>query len=394
MISFLFWLFSISIIYTYAGYPLLLGLFARSKPKHARYPKREPFVTILIAAYNEQGSIIQKLENTLLLNYPRKKLQIVVAADGSSDNTPDLVGKFLNRNVELSYQKERRGKMAAINRAMEIVRGDIVVFSDANNMYEPETLKALVAPFGDKKIGAVSGAKIILKGDGALGDSEGAYWKYESWIKKQETRLGCTTGVSGEVWAIRRELFERPPDGIINDDFYMAMRIIKKGYCMVYAPDARSAERVSLTAKDEVTRRTRIVAGRYQAISLASELVPFNWPLVTWQIISHKFMRPLVPLAMIGAFISNVIVLVWPPISGGSAFWELAAPWNLIFIGLQLSFYFLAGIGSLLPSKNRLARLLYIPAFLVNSNLAALYGLFRYLRGGQSTLWTKVSRRE
>jgi cellulose synthase/poly-beta-1,6-N-acetylglucosamine synthase-like glycosyltransferase len=277
---------------------------------------------------------------------------------------------------------------------MELVRGDIVIFSDANNMYETETLKALVAPFGDKKIGAVSGAKIILKGDGALGDSEGAYWKYESWIKKQETRLGCTTGVSGEVWAVRHELFERPPDAIINDDFYMAMRIIKKGYCMVYAPDARSMERVSLSAQDEMTRRTRIVAGRYQAISLATKIVPFNWPLVTWQVFSHKFMRPLVPLGMIGAFISNVLLLIWPPFPGSSAFIHLASPWNQIFMGLQVAFYLLAAMGSLLSPNNRLTRFLYLPTFLVNSNLAALYGLFRYLWGGQSTLWTKVSRRE
>jgi poly-beta-1,6-N-acetyl-D-glucosamine synthase len=394
MIAFLFWFFSLSIIYTYAGYPLLLGLFARLKPPKATYPPYEPFITLLIAAYNEESIIALKLENSLLLNYPREKLQIIVAADGSNDKTVDLVKQFADRGVELSYSPERRGKMVAINRAMELARGEVVVFSDANNMYEPETLKLLSAPFVDKEVGAVSGAKSILKGDGALGDSEGAYWKYESWIKKQETRLGCTTGVSGEVWAIRRALFERPPSVIINDDFYMAMRIVKKGYRMVYVPEARSIERVSLTAQDEVTRRTRIVAGRYQAISLASELVPFNWPLVTWQVISHKFMRPLVPLGMIGAFVCNVILIIWEPLAGNLAFLRLASPWNLIFMGLQIAFYVLAGIGSMLPSKHKLARLFYLPTFLVNSNLAALYGLLRYMRGGQSTLWTKVRRSE
>jgi cellulose synthase/poly-beta-1,6-N-acetylglucosamine synthase-like glycosyltransferase len=394
MIALLFWLFSLSIIYTYIGYPFLLGLFARLRPPKTAYPPYEPFITLLIAAYNEESIITQKLENSLLLDYPREKLQIIVAADGSNDKTVDLVKQFVDRGVELSYSPERRGKMVAINRAMEFARGDVVVFSDANNMYESETLKLLSAPFVDKEVGAVSGAKSILKGDGALGDSEGAYWKYESWIKKQETRLGCTTGVSGEVWAIRRALFERPPAAIINDDFYMAMRIIKKGYRMVYVPEARSIERISLTAQDEVTRRTRIVAGRYQAISLAGELVPFNWPLVAWQVISHKFMRPLVPLGMIGVFVCNALLIIWEPFAGNFAFLRLASPWNLIFMGLQLAFYLLAGIGSMLPSRHKLSRLFYLPTFLVNSNLAALYGLLRYMRGGQSTLWTKVRRSE
>jgi cellulose synthase/poly-beta-1,6-N-acetylglucosamine synthase-like glycosyltransferase len=273
---------------------------------------------------------------------------------------------------------------------MESVRGEVVIFSDANNLYEAGTLRALVAPFADKTVGAVSGAKVISKGDGVLGESEGAYWKYESWIKKQETHLGCTTGVSGEVWAIRRELFERPPDTIINDDFYMAMRIIKKGFRMVYAPQARSVERVSLSAQDEMTRRTRIVAGRYQAISRASETVPFDRPLVAWQVLSHKFSRPLVPFGMIGAFLLNLALVIWPPQAG---FLQLSAPWNWIFLALQVAFYLLAALGSRVSGENQLARLLYLPTFLVNSNLAALFGLLRYMTGRQTALWKKVERR-
>jgi len=394
MLSFLFWLFVIAIVYTYAGYPALLGLFARLKPKPAPYPPYEPNITLLIAAYNEESSIAQKLENSLALDYPREKLQILVAADGSSDKTPEIVARFADLGVELCYRPERRGKMAAINRAMESVRGEVVIFSDANNMYDAQTLRALATPFSDATVGAVSGAKSILKGDGALGESEGTYWKYESWIKKQETRLGCTTGVSGEVWAIRRSVFERPPDAIINDDFYMAMRIVKKGYRMVYAPGAHSSERVSLTARDEVERRARIVAGRYQAISRAAETVPFGRPLVAWQVVSHKFMRPLVPLGMIGAFLANLLLLIWPPQPGAWAFLRLAVPWNWIFMGLQVAFYLLAALGSLVPGESKVARLLYLPTFLVNSNLAALYGLIRHFTGRQSTLWTRVSRRE
>jgi poly-beta-1,6-N-acetyl-D-glucosamine synthase len=392
--AFLFWLSVLGILYTYFGYPVLLGVFARLKTQSAPVPTHEPPVTLLIAAYNEEVTIAQKLENSLTLDYPRAKLQILVAADGSSDRTAEIVATFAAQGVELCYRPERRGKMAAINRAMEQVRGEIVIFSDANNMYEAGTLRALVTPFADQTVGAVSGAKHISRGDGSLGESEGAYWKYESWIKKQETRLGCTTGVSGEVWAIRRGLFERPPDAIINDDFYMAMRILKKGFRMVYAPEARSSERVSLTAQDEVTRRTRIVAGRYQAISRAAETVPFDRPLVVWEVVSHKFMRPLVPMGMILAFLANLALLAWPPQPGDWAFVRLAAPWNWLFMGLQVLFYLLAGLGSLFKGEGPLARLLYLPTFLVNSNMAALLGLVRYLHGSQTALWTKVSRRE
>jgi cellulose synthase/poly-beta-1,6-N-acetylglucosamine synthase-like glycosyltransferase len=393
MISVLFVLFVFFILYSYVGYPVLLALFTLLKSKPAAYPPHEPTVSLLIAAFNEESAIAEKLENSFLLDYPSEKLQILVAADGSNDKTAEIVAGFAPRGVELSYHPERRGKMAAINRAMEVVRGDVIVFSDANNMYEVGTLRALVAPFGDRTVGAVSGAKVISQGDGPLGESEGAYWKYESWIKKQETRLGCTTGVSGEVWAIRRELFERPPDTIINDDFYMAMRIIKKGFRMVYAPQARSVERVSLSAQDEITRRTRIVAGRYQALSRIAETVPFDRPLVAWQVFSHKYSRLLVPFGMIGAFGANIALVIWPPLVGGAS-WLLSTPWNWIIMGVQVAFYLLAAVGNRFSVEGKLGRIFYLPTFLVNSNLAALYGLGRYLMGRQSTLWKKVERRQ
>ena len=197
------------------------------------------------------------MENSLALDYPRDLLQILIAADGSDDGTDSVVREFAQRGVELSFDPQRNGKMAAINRAMKTVRGEIVVMSDANNLYSSGTLRALVAPFQDASVGASGGAKKILQGDGALGSSEGLYWKYESWIKKQETRLGCTTGAAGEAFAIRHSLFVPPPSGIINDDFYMMMTVIKRGYRMIYVPEAESYERVSLTSADEVERRTR-----------------------------------------------------------------------------------------------------------------------------------------
>ncbi len=385
MLTQLLWLFISAILYTYIGYPALVAILSRVWPRPEPYPPATPSVTILIPAYNEEAVIAQKLENTLVLDYPHEKLQILVVTDGSTDRTNDIVYEYANRNVELSHHPVRGGKMAAINRVMSLARGIIIVFSDANNLYKPNALRELVAPFSDSTIGAVVGAKSILKNGGVLGESEGLYWRYESFIRENETLLGCCTGVNGEILAIRHSLFASPPDSIINDDFYMAMQLIRSGHRVVYAPAARSYERVSVSAKDEMERRTRIIAGRYQAMAMAHKLLPLNRPLITWQIISHKFMRPLVPLFMIGALITNLIAAIHP-----------AALTYQVLLGIQFLFYTLALIGNRIEGKGKgiISKILYLPAFLVNSNFAALAGLWRFLRGRQTPLWKRVPRRE
>lgn len=244
----LFWFCVATIAYTYAGYPVLLTVLARLRPERPFPPLAElPMVTLLIAAYNEQNVIAAKLENSLALDYPRERLQILVAADGSNDATPEIVAGFADQGVDLSYRPERAGKMAAILRALPQARGDIVVLSDANNFYSANALRALVAPFADPHVGAVGGAKVIARGDGALGDSEGLYWKYESYIKCQETRLGSCTGAVGEIMAVRRSLLDRPmpPEArLMADDLFLAMHVLKQGCRVVYAPDARDRKSV------------------------------------------------------------------------------------------------------------------------------------------------------
>lgn len=394
MIAFIFWVCIFLILYTYGFYPLILGILARLAPQGDLYKSYEPTVTLLIAAYNERETISSKLENSLALDYPHERLQILIAADGSDDGTDAVVRKFSERGVELSFEPQRNGKMAAITRAMTVARGEIIVMSDANNLYSPSTLRALVMPFQDETVGASGGAKKILQGDGALGSSEGLYWKYESWIKKQETRLGCTTGASGEAFAIRRNLFTPPPLGIINDDFYLMMSVIKRGYRMIYVPEAESYERVSLTSTDEVERRTRIVAGRYQALFRLGELLPPNRPLVIWQVFSHKFLRPLVPFFMIGAFLSSLVSVTLPLQDDVTGLLRLGYPYNWVFFVAQLLFYFLAWLGKYFESTSLFGKILYLPVFLVNSNLAALLGLIRFLTGKQSAQWMRVRRRE
>lgn len=390
-----FWISLSAILYTYFGYPILIWLMpSRNAQKVERQSTDTPSVTLLIAAYNEKNVIEDKIKNSLAIEYPKDKLQILIITDGSDDGTDVIVKSFENAGVKLLHQPERKGKMAAINRAMPEATGEIIVFSDANNFYKPDTIQKLVQPFIDPQVGAVSGSKTIQKGDGELGNSEGLYWKYESFIKKQESRVSSCTSVAGEILAIRKKLYSTPPNYIINDDFFSAMQVLRQGYRIVYAQDAQSTERISPSAKDEITRRKRINAGRYQAISMSFGLLPKKTILI-WQIVSHKYLRPLVPFFMMIVLLMNFLA-VFIPYPRPNHWLYLSSPFGAVFLTLQVVFYLMAVIGMKIEKKqgdHRLRLLLYLPTFLVNSNLAALQGFFQFMKGEQGHLWQKVERR-
>jgi cellulose synthase/poly-beta-1,6-N-acetylglucosamine synthase-like glycosyltransferase len=394
LIALLFWGSIGGIFYTYFGYPVLIFLIAKIIHKPEAYQIYQPSVTLLIAAYNEETVIEDKIKNSLTINYPKDLLQILVVTDGSADKTPEIAKRYTPYGIEILHEPERRGKMAAINRALPNARGEIVIFSDANNYYQSNTIPQLTQPFKNPEVGAVTGAKVIGQGDGSLGASEGLYWKYESFIKKQESRAGSCTSAAGEVLAIRKNLYSPPPDNVINDDFYIAMQIVRNGYRLVYVPDAKSVERVSPSAQDEIVRRTRINAGRFQAITMARQILPFDQPLLVWQILSHKFLRPIVPFFMMGAALFNFLAVLLPPPAKG--LWILSRPYSIILLGFQVLFYALAWLGRKAGDRgeqNKLLRLFYIPTFLTNSNYAALLGFFRFLRGNQSHMWERIQRR-
>jgi poly-beta-1,6-N-acetyl-D-glucosamine synthase len=396
MAGIFFWICVLLIFYVYAGYPFLVFLFSAVFGRKQEYSLSEPPVTMLIAAYNEEKVIGAKLQNCLELDYPRDKLQIIVAVDGLEDKTADVVRAFADQGVELSFSPDRNGKVAAINRAIQQARHEIVVFSDANNHYPKDAIRELVKPFSDPSVGAVSGSKVVGVHEDSLhlGQAEGLYWKYESLIKKRESMLGCCIGVAGEQLAIRKDLFIAAPVKIINDDFYIALQIIKQGFNVVYAPAAKSYEAVSASQQDELIRRSRIVAGRYQVMGLSLPLLPFRRPVVVWQIVSHKYMRPLVPFLMIFALLSNVLAVFSAATTQVNTHpWlTLQPPAGTIILALQVVFYLLAVFGANLKSKGFLGKMLYLPTFLIASNYAALLGLVRYLAGKQTAVWKKVAR--
>lgn len=393
--SILFWIALVFIVYTLAGYPLLIALLARFLPQSVFEPYLEeqlPQVTLLIAAYNEERVLERKLQNTFELDFPAERLQILIAADGSSDRTAAIATAHQADGVELNHIPERGGKMAAINRAMPRARGEIVVFSDANNLYEPQALRELIKPFTDPGVGASTGEKLILLAGDELSASEGLYWKYESWIKKSESRLGSCTSSTGEILAIRRKAFEAPPGNIVNDDHFIVIDLVRRGYRVVYSPSARSYEEVSLSAGDEIKRRARMNAGLFQTISLSGYLLPKRNLLYVWKLISHKYLRGFIPVAMILALLVNTLQVVRSPWSADFSLGALTGPAAWCLLALQILFYVLALLGNHYRPGGIAGKLFYLPTFLVNSNWSVLVGLRDFLTGKQAHLWHRVAR--
>lgn len=369
-------------IYVYAGYPLLLAILARIRRRPIDRAEITPRVSLIVAAYNEDSVIAAKLENSLSLDYPTEALEIIVVADGSTDGTAEIVRGYADRKITLLHSPERRGKSAALNRGVAQASGEILVFSDANALYEAAALKKLVRNFNDPQVGCVSGRKTVRGGDSAVGESEGAYWRYESYIKAGETQTGATVGVVGEMLALRAALFEPIPETVINDDAYLALRVLRRGFRVIYEPEARSWETPSLSTRDEVIRRQRMTAGRFQLLFNPTQLWPWNRPLVLFQLISHKFLRLLLPLFMLGAFVSNALLV---------ALRTRQLLMYLVF-SAQLAFYGLALLGFVAERRGRRLKLPAVAYYLTSSNLATFQGFVRYVTGKQTVIWEKAQR--
>jgi biofilm PGA synthesis N-glycosyltransferase PgaC len=380
-----FWISSIILIYTYLGYGVLV--FLLTKWKKTRIPQETshmdlPHVTYIIAAYNESAYILAKIYNTLELDYPREKLDVFVVTDGSTDLSPDMVSRF--DNIRLFHQPERKGKIHAVNRVMHKVDTPIVVFSDANTVLNSKALKYMVSHYQDPQVGGVSGEKIIvdLATDGAAGSGEGLYWKYESLLKKLDSRLYSMVGSAGELFSIRTQLYEAPPDNMIIEDFFISLKIVANGSRFAYEPRALATETASATVKDEWKRKVRISAGGLQAISkLVMLLNPFRFGVVTFQYISHRVLRwTLAPLALLVAFISNAYLAY------------IGLPIYQVLLVSQVSFYLLAGLGYVYRNQKVAIKGFFVPFYFTIMNASVYAGFFRFLFGRQSVLWEKTNR--
>jgi biofilm PGA synthesis N-glycosyltransferase PgaC len=366
----IFWIAILIPFYAYIGYPLVLLALRLLIRREVKKGPIQPFISLLIPAYNEDDVIARKIENSLALDYPAELLEIVVASDGSKDRTAETAQRLADgQRVRVLAFPQNRGKIATLNASVPELRGEIVVFSDAPAMLFPGSVRLLIENFADPAVGAVSGLYKVVKADEVdVGKSEDLYWKYETFLKIQESQIDSTLGGHGHLHAIRKDLYPYPPAGTINDDYIIPVSVLAKGYRAVYEPSA-----VVYEEAHEMTgfgRRIRIMAGNIQQIrEIKGLLHPFR-PMALFFFLSHKVSRLVVPFAMLVALIANLFLL-------GSRFYFA------IFCA-QLAFYLLAALGTVWPLR---PKILMLPFYFSMINAATFFGFYHALTQRRGMAW-------
>jgi cellulose synthase/poly-beta-1,6-N-acetylglucosamine synthase-like glycosyltransferase len=380
-----FWIAGLLLLHTYALYPLSLPVLRRlfSGRRAAPAARTRPHkVSLIIAAFNEERILEEKIRNSFELEYPRDDLEILIGSDGSSDRTEAIAAQYAP-GVKLFAFPQREGKAAVLNRLVPAARGDILVFCDANTMLLKNVLQKLLAHFEDENVGCVCGRLILHDaGESALSIGESIYWNLESEIKKQEGRLGTVIGANGGIYAIRKELFRPIPTGIkVMDDFFVTTRVLCAGRAVVYEPQAIGSEETSLDAYGEFHRKVRISQANFSLLPRYIPLLNPLRPLVAYGFFSHKLLRWLAPFLLILLLAANAAL----------------APFSAFYAGVlaaQAVFYAAAALGYLGNGRTRRHKLLLIPFYFASMNYALLLGFFKALSprraGGGS--WNRVER--
>lgn len=391
LLKIVFWGSLFIVFYSYFGYGILLYFLVKLKKLLKSSKSREqadqfqPKVALVVAAYNEEDYIIEKIENTLALDYPEELLEIVFITDGSNDSTPELIKRY--PRIKLLHKPERKGKVAAMNRALPFIESPYIVFCDANTLLNRECISMIVRHYSDPKVGGVAGEKkVVQQGSStAAAVGEGMYWKYESFLKKLDSDLYSTMGAAGELFSVRKDLFETAPEGTIIEDFVQSMKLCLKGYVLRYEPNAYAAEGPSASIKEEMKRKIRICAGAFQAMLLLKELFNvFKYPVLSFQFISHRILRwTLCPVALLLVLLTNIGIVI---IDGGTLF-------EILLLG-QLIFYIMGISGWVLANREIKVKALYLPFYFLFMNYAVFLGFRRFLQNKQSVLWEKAARQK
>lgn len=379
MMEFLFWLCLAVILYAIVGFPALLlafdKLFGRDPKTEGPRPK---YFTFMISALNEEASIREKVENCLALaDSGNFQAQVLVVSDGSTDGTVDEVKAVQDPRVELIERKERSGKALALNSIIPLIKGEVVIFTDANSIVEPGALDAMADLFRDVEIGGVCGEIAVdTSKSGAIGKGEGWYWTYDQAMKRAETRLGGAVSAQGSFYAIRHQ-FVGPLSVDCADDFFNSVRVVAMGSRLAFEPKVRAIEHVTEKAKKEMGRRIRSTERGWRALLSYKQLMnPATHGWYAWQLFSHKFLRRLIPFFLLLFFVVSLATISTGPI------YALAAWAQILGYGLVLAATALPRLRSL-PGVRHLF-------FFTMSNVAMGAGLLRYLSGHRSTLWTPV----
>ena len=370
VIQVLFWTAVAVPIYTYVGYFMVLTILSRLRRRVLRKADIEPSVSLLIPAYNEATVIANKIQNSLAIDYPAAKLEIVIACDGSTDGTPEVArAAAAGTRVKVLAFTENRGKIETLNRCVPNLGGEVVVFSDASAMIYPDAIRVLMRNFADPDVGAASGKYVVVKADDvSTGKSEDLYWKYETRLKVMESQLSSTLGGHGHLHAIRRDLYPFPPDGTINDDYVIPVSVLRRRRRAVYEPDAVVYEEARHMTG--FGRRVRIVAGNLQQLSEIRGLFQPLQALPLFFFLSHKVARLAVPFAIIAAWVLNLFLLDH-------------TLYRIVFM-MQCVFYTAAVLGVVYKLK---PRSLLLPFYFCMINLATLVAFYRLFIQRRQVAW-------
>ena len=366
-------------VYAYAGYPLLISLAALFRTVRRSLVDYMPLVTVIIPAHNEENWIRQKIENTLALDYPREFFRIVVASDGSSDRTVAIAREFEMRGVEVAAFAERRGKQDMLNALAPSAWGEIVVMTDTNVLLQADSVRMLVRNFSDPQVGCVTGRRLCIEQRGVpQGAGENLYWRYESWIKTNESRLHSCLGAHGQLFAVRRSAFPRVAK--VGEDFYIPMKLLAStGLRVIYEPEAIAYTPAAANLGVEFERKTRAHVSFLLTLSLLPELLlPLKTP-IWWQYISHHVLRMIVPLALIATL-------------GTSAWLAASSRFYLAALFAQVIFYALATIGFVLARRDVRIKLFYFPFYFAFANAALALALLRWPRRKYDYAWKRTER--
>jgi cellulose synthase/poly-beta-1,6-N-acetylglucosamine synthase-like glycosyltransferase len=370
------------ILFSYAIYPLLIWClsrwFARRVVPTEFEQKDWPSVSLLIAAYNEEDVIEERVRNALEMDYPRDRLEIVIALDGCSDGTASIVRRYQSQGVRLLDFPERRGKSAVLNAAIGAVEGEIVLLSDANTGIDPQAARRLARWFGHPHVGAVCG-RLVLTDPHTGRNVDSLYWKYETFLKRCEGRLGALLGANGAIYAIRKELYQPIPSQTLIDDFVIPLLAkLRSGCSIIYESSAVATEETPADVHSEFHRRARIGAGGFQSIGMLWKLLDPRQGWVALSFLFHKVLRWFCPFFMIGVLASNLLLL--------------DIPFYRLVLMSQFGFYLLSVLAAFLPASIKFLKPLRLATMFTSMNLALFVGFWRWLSGRQNGVWIRTSR--
>jgi poly-beta-1,6-N-acetyl-D-glucosamine synthase len=372
-----FWVCAALLVYVYVGYPALVWIRAALTPPPAFGIAAPPAVSVLVVAHDEAGRIAARIDNLLALDYPRDRLEILIGSDGSTDETAQRAGAYVQAGVIVHAFAIRRGKAAVLNDVLPRARGDIVVLADARQRFEPDTVRALTRPFANAAVGAVSGELLLSETPESptVGRGVGLYWRYEKLIRRSESRVDSMVGATGAVYAIRRELFEPIPEDTLLDDVLIPLRIVRRGYRVLFEPAARAWDRVAGSAEEELARKVRTIAGNFQLFWRAPWLLDPRKNRIWLATVSHKGLRLLGPVLHAGAFVASAAL----------ADVQIYAA----ALAAQAVFYAMALGGHVTRNARRRSALLSVPYVVCLLNWATVVGFFRFCTGRQRATWAR-----